>query len=367
VAILGASMADDQSPHEAAGGRRLALPPGPIFHLQRAHEAEHEIGAFRAWAGYKDYGSDGATDGLVLFQHVLSFGPSETSGRTGIHCHLAHVHIILPSSGRGAFSYDGVVTEAIPGSVICQHGGTVHDQFVYSYAAASAEENRKTPVTIDPPSPDAPVRSFSFLEFFVPRTIADVELVAPAAVTAEDQATAWDHPYHAPGASFALQTAEDPGAAWRPVVGLPALQVRDCATWAPSNRLVATQILRAASEGPAAGEAMPLEIAGETGGLEVYLVVQGAVGFAAPDGTPLTLNTGDCLTCTAGLAGAPEAPSADLRLLRFFVSSRAEDLYERSREEIERLEALGPAIARRREVRPAGDDRPINFLNDPGA
>ncbi|CAN7641429.1 hypothetical protein LJR225_004993 [Phenylobacterium sp. LjRoot225] len=363
-------MADDLSPHDAAAaaaGRRLALPPGPIFHLQRAHEAEHEIGAFRAWAGYKDYGCDAATDGLVLFQHVLSFGPSETSGRTGIHCHLAHVHIVLPSSGHGAFSYDGVVTEALPGSVICQHGGTVHDQFVYSYAAASAEENRKTPVTIDPPIPGAPTQSFSFLEFFVPRTIADVELVAPGEVTPDDQATAWDHPYHAPGAGFALQGPDDPGAVWRPLLGLPELQVRDGETWTPTNRLVATQILRAAAEGPATGEAIGLEIPGETGGLEVYLVVQGAVGFAAPDGTPLELATGDCLTCTAGLAGAPKAPSADLRLLRFFVSSRAEELYERSREEIERLEALGPGLAQRREVRPEGDSRPINFLSDPGA
>jgi hypothetical protein len=361
-------MADDLSPPDAgAAGRRLALPPGPIFHLQRAHEAAHEIGAFRAWAGYKDYGCDAATDGLVLFQHVLSFGSSEDSGRTGIHCHLAHVHIVLPSSGRGAFSYDGVVTEALPGSVICQHGGTVHDQFVYSYAAASPEENRKTPLTIDPAPPDAPAQSFSFLEFFVPRTVADVELVAPADVTPEDQATAWDHPYHAPGASYALQTADDPGAAWRPVQDLPDLQVRDGETWAPTNRLVATQILRAAAEGPATGEAIPLEIPGETGGLEVFLVVQGAVGFEAPDGTPVKLATGDCLTCTAGLAGPPEGPSADLRLLRFFVSSRAEALYERSREEIERLEALGPGIARRREVRPQGDARPVNFLSDPGA
>jgi len=32
-----------------------------------------------------------------------------------------------------------------------------------------------------------------------------------------------------------------------------------------------------------------------------------------------------------------------------------------------RLEALGPAIVRRREVRPEGDSRPVNFLSDPGA
>jgi quercetin dioxygenase-like cupin family protein len=108
------------------------LPDGPIFELQRASQADYELGAFRSWAGYKDLGSDRATNGLALFQHVLSFGPSEVSGRTGIHCHLAEVHIVIPTSGRGVFSYDGVVTEAVPGSVIVQHGGTVHDQFEYS-------------------------------------------------------------------------------------------------------------------------------------------------------------------------------------------------------------------------------------------
>ena len=362
-------MADDISSPDVspdtvtAAGRRLALPPGPIFRLQRDAEADHEIGAFRAWAGYKDYGCDAATDGLVLFQHVLSFGPSETSGRTGVHCHLAHVHIVIPSSGRGAFSYDGVVTEALPGSVIVQHGGTVHDQFRYSYAAASPAENRKTPLTVDPAAPGAPAQSFSFLEFFVPRTVADVEFVAPAAVTPEDQATAWDHPYHAPGAYYALQEPDDPGAAWRPVEGLAQLQVRDADTWTPTNRLVATQILRASAEGPAVGEPIALDIPGESGGLEVFLVVQGSVVLHTPNGSAVILETGDCLTCTAGLAGAPETPSDDLRLLRFYVSARAEALYERSREEIERLEALGPALVRRREVRPEGDPRPVNFLS----
>jgi hypothetical protein len=362
-------MADDVSSpdtslHATPPGRPLTLPPGPIFRLQRAAEAEHEVGAFRPWAGYKDYGSAAATDGLVLFQHVLSFGPSEVSGRTGVHCHLAHVHIVIPSSGRGVFSYDGLVIEALPGSVIVQHGGTVHDQFSYSYAAASAEENRRTPLSIDAAPPDAAAQSFSFLEFFVPRTVADVEFVAPAAVTPEIQATAWDHPYHAVGGRYSLQGPDDPGAAWRRVEGLPAFQVRDAATWFPTNRLVATQVLRAAAEGPAAGAPAPLALPGEAGGIEVFLVVQGAVDLRSPDATRVTLAAGDCLTCTAGLAGAPESPSADLRLLRFYVSARAEALHERSPEEIARLEALGPALVRRREVRPEGDARPVNFLSE---
>jgi hypothetical protein len=357
-------MPDDVTPPEAVvpiTGRPLALPPGPIFHLQRAADARHEIGAFRAWAGYKDLGCDAATDGLVLFQHVLSFGPSEVSGRTGIHCHLAHVHIVIPASGRGLFSYDGVVTEAAPGTVIVQHGGTVHDQFAYSYAAASAEENRRTPMRLDPAPAGAPPESFSFLELFVPRTIADVEIVAPGQVTADDQASAWDHPYHAPGGVFALQTADDPGAAWRPVAGLPGFEARDAATWEASGRLVATAVLRAAGAAPA-GPPLALDIPGETGGLEILLVVAGSVGVARPDGTAVRHETGDCQTCAAGLAGAPSEPSADLRLLRFFVSSRAEALRERTPEEIHALEALGPGIIRRREIRPPGDPRPVNVL-----
>ena len=129
-------------------GRLLTLPPGPIFHLQRADEAEHEIGEFRAWAGYKNLGADKATGGLAHFQHVLSFADTAQAGRTGIHAHFAHAQIVIPTSGHGIFSYDGVITEAAPGAFIAQHGGTIHDQFSYSYAAESAEHNRKTPLTI---------------------------------------------------------------------------------------------------------------------------------------------------------------------------------------------------------------------------
>jgi hypothetical protein len=357
-------MPDDATPSDSlvpATGRRLALPKAPVFYLQRAAEARHELGAFRAWAGYKDFGCDAATDGLVLFQHVLSFGPSEVSGRTGVHAHLAHAHIVIPSSGRGVFSYDGVITEAVPGMVIVQHGGTVHDQFSYSYAASSAEENARTPMTVDPAPAGAPAQSFSFLELFVPRRYADVEIVPPAAVTPEDQASAWDHPYHTGVSRFAVQQADDPAAAWRPVARLPGFEARDGGTWDASGRLVATTILRAGEA--AVGPPLGLEIAGEIGGLEIWLVVAGGVGLTAPDGAPLRLEAGDCLTCMAGAAGAVYAPSADLRLLRFFVSARCEGLRERTAEEIARLEAMGPAIIRRREVRPPGDARPVNVLS----
>ena len=78
-------------------GRRLSLPPAPLFHLLRA-DPRYEIGAFRPWAGYKDYGSAAATYGLALFQHVLSFGSTEQGGRTGVHAHLAHAHFVIPTS-----------------------------------------------------------------------------------------------------------------------------------------------------------------------------------------------------------------------------------------------------------------------------
>jgi len=344
-------------------GRQLTLPPGPIFHLQRQAEAQHEIGAFRPWAGYKDFGSDAATGGLALFQHVLSFGPSEVSGRTGIHCHLSQVHIVIPTSGVGAFSYDGLETDALPGSVIVQHGGTVHDQFYYSYAAASAEANRDTPLSVDATPPGTPRRSFAFLELFVPPSMANVEIVPARQVTPQDHASAWDHPYHAPGCGFALQAPDDPSAAWKPVADHPDLEMRDAQTWEATGRLVATRIFRAAQEGTA-GEPASLEIPGETGGIEVLLVITGAVSVTSPEGTPLRLKTGDCLTCTAGLAGAPVDPSPDLRLLTFFISARAELLRERTPEEIRSLEAMGPAIITRREVRPAGDRRPINLLHE---
>ena len=344
-------------------GRRLALPEGPIFALQRAAEADYELGAFRAWAGYKDLGSNAATCGLALLQHVISFGPSEASGRTGVHCHLAHAHIVIPTSGRGVFSYDGVVTEAVPGVVIVQHGGTVHDQFAYSYVAASPEQNKRTPVSLEPAPPGAPPQSFGFLELFVPTTVANVEIIAPANVTDADQAAAWDHPYHAAGSHYALQPADDPAAAYRPVAGRPDLEARDADTWSPTGRLVATWIIRPAAE-PAVGELVPLEIAGETGGLKLLFVAQGSATFHRRDGVAFVLSAGDCLTCSADVVGDPIAPSPDMRLLLIFISSGAEQLRERTAAEIERLEALGPRIITHREVRPADDRRKINVLHD---
>jgi hypothetical protein len=348
-----------------ATGRLLTLPEGPIFELQRASAADYEIGAFRSWAGYKDLGSDRATHGLALFQQVLSFGPSEESGRTGIHCHLAEVHIVIPTSGRGVFSYDGVVTEAVPGSVIVQHGGTVHDQFAYSYAANSAAENRATGVSLDP-TPSGAAQSFGFLELFVPRTIANVEIVPPERVTAADQASAWDHPYHPTGALYALQAASDAEAGYHPLAGHPGLEVRDAGTWAPSGRLVATWILRPASGGSQSSDPNTCAIAGETSGIDILFLAAGRARFRRPGGDEFVLEAGDCLTCSSGLAGDLLSLSPDARLLRLFISSRAEQLRERTPAEIERLEALGADIVTHREVRPEGDRRAVNFLHEAG-
>lgn len=234
-------------------GRLLTLPDGPIFHLRRSADADYEIGEFRAWAGYKNLGVDEATRGLAHVQQVVSFAGTQAAGRTGIHAHFAHAHIVIPTSGRGVFSYDGVITEAVPGAVIVQHGGTIHDQFDYSYVPASDAETRRTPQSVEPPAPGAAPLSFGFLELFVPKTFANVEIVPPAEVTDADQRTAWDHPYHAEGARYFLQTPDDPGAAWRPLAHRDDLEVRDAGTWAPSGGLVATWIVRPAS-GSAAGD-----------------------------------------------------------------------------------------------------------------
>jgi mannose-6-phosphate isomerase-like protein (cupin superfamily) len=361
-------MPDDPSPADVTvpiTGRRLEFPQGPIFSLRRAAESDYQLGEFRAWAGYKNLGSDAATAGIVHFQHVLSFAGTEAAGRTGIHAHLALAHIVIPTSGRGIFSYDGVVTEATPGTVIVQHGGTVHDQFLFTYAATSDADNRRTPQWVERPPPGAPACSFGFLELFVPSAFANVDIVAPGAVTAEDQASAWAHPYHLPGARFALQSEDEPDAAYRPVAGREDLEVRDAGAWAPSAGLVATWIIRPASGDPAAGPPMSVGIAGEAGGIDVFYMVSGEATFRRDDGEELRLAAGDTSTHSQGRLGLPYSCSHDMRLLRFFISDKVRNLRERTADEIRRLEALGPRIVRRREVRRPGDPRPVNGLQDP--
>lgn len=339
---------------------------GPIFHLHRSAQSDYEIGEFRAWAGYKNLGADRATGALAHFQHVVSFAGTEAAGRTGIHAHFAHAHIVIPTSGRGVFSYDGVVTEAAAGAVIVQHGGTIHDQFEYSFAGGSEAENRATPKSIEPAPPGAPATSFGFLELFVPKVFANVEIVPPAEVTAADHASAWDHPYHAAGARYFLQRADAPGAAYRPVAMRPDLEARDGETWSPTGGLVATWIVRPASAVPSPGEPVSLEIAGEKDGIDILYMVGGSARLVRCDGEIIELCAGDTLTHSHGIVAEPFDCSGDMRLVRFFISARAQTLRERTAEEIRRLEALGPRIITRREVRPEGDTRPVNFLHDAG-
>jgi hypothetical protein len=339
-------------------GRRLSLPEGPIFNLQRAGEADYELGEFRAWAGYKNLGSDEATAGLAHVQHVVSFAGTEAAGRTGIHAHFAHAHIVIPTSGRGVFSYDGVITEAVPGVVIAQHGGTIHDQFSYSYAA----DAKAPPLSLEPVS-EAAAQSFGFLELFVPRSFANVEIIPPEAVSEADQRTAWDHPYHAAGADYSVQDAGDPGAVYRPVATRDDLEARDAQTWEATGGLVATWIVRpaaAAAKGPPA----PIEAKGERGGIDILFMVNGSACFPRDGGEAVVMRAGDTLTCSQGLVGDPFDCSPDMRLVKFFIAARAQLLRERTADEIARLEALGPDIITRREVRPEGDTRPVNFLRD---
>jgi hypothetical protein len=336
-------------------GRQLTLPEGPIFNVQRADQSDHIIGEFRPWAGYKNFGSDRATDGLVHFQHVLSFAGSETAGRTGIHGHFAHAHIVIPTSGRALFSYDGVITKAEPGDIIVQHGGTIHDQFEYTYAAASEADNRKTSLTVEPVSTSAQERSFGFFEFFVPLNFANVEIIPPKNVTEADQRTAWDHPYHAAGASFSIQRANSPDATYCPVVGRDDLEARDAQTWKPTGGLVATWIIRPVSEARPKRLAISLGIRGEKRGIDVLHMINGSAEFVGSGSRKIILKAGDTLTHSHGIVvGDPVDYSS--------VAAKAALLRARTPEEIKQLEDLGPRIITRREVRPVSDTRPINFL-----
>jgi hypothetical protein len=342
-------------------GRQLTLPEGPIFNLHRAGQSDYEIGEFRAWAGYKNLGSDDVTAGLAHFQHVLSFAGTEAAGRTGIHAHLAHAHIVIPMSGRGVFSYDGVITEAVPGCVIVQHGGTIHDQFEYSYAAASHADNCGTPQSIEAEAVGAAPRSFGFLELFVPKTFANVEIVPPGKVTVADQSTAWAHPYHAAGAHFFLQPEDSLGAAYRSLATRPDLEARDAETWPPTGGLVATWIIRPA-QSRSGGSPICLEIPGENGGIEILHMINGSAKFRRNDGEEIHLGAGDTLTHSQGAVGDPYDYCAEMRLLRFFIAAKAQLCRERTPKEIEQLEDMGPGMIIRREVRPAGDNHPVNYL-----
>ena len=243
--------------------------------------------------------------------------PDPRAGRTGIHGHFAHAHIVIPTSGRGVFSYDGVITRAEPGSIIVQHGGTIHDQFEYTYLAASNADNRKTPLTVELVNAGARESSFGFLEFFVPLKFANVEIIPPKEVTEVDQRTAWDHPYHAAGASFSIQYANSPDAAYSPVVERKDLEARDAQTLGPTGGLIATWIIRPASTTFSKTHAISIGIPGDKGGIDVLYMIKGSAEFVRNDGQTIVLKAGDTLTHGRGLVGDPINFSNEMRLIRF--------------------------------------------------
>ena len=103
---------------------------------------------------------------------------------------------------------------------------------------------------------------------------------------------------------------------------------------------------------------------GETGGIDILFMGSGSASFPRDDGEAVVMGAGDTLTCSQGLVGDPFDCSPDMRLVKFFIAARTQLLRERTPDEIARLEALGPDIITRREVRPEGDTRPVNFLRD---
>ena len=118
------------------------------------------------------------------------------------------------------------------------------------------------------------------------------------------------------------------------------------------------------SEGKTLEETVRIAAPGETGGIDILFMAKGSASFSRGDGEVVRLGAGDALTCDQGLVGDPFDCSPDMRLVKFFIAAKAQLLRERTSDEIARLEALGPDIITRREVRPEGDARPVNFLRE---
>ena len=140
------------------------------------------------------------------------------------------------------------------------------------------------------------------------------------------------------------------------------MEARDCHTWEPTGELVATWIVRPAAG--ATGREVSLDLPGEVAGLTLAFVATGSATLEAGDGESIVIGPGDAFTGFGTEIRLAGEPSPDLRLVLFKISKRAEALRERTPDEITRLEALGPAIVTRHVVRPAHDDRPVNFLTD---
>jgi hypothetical protein len=107
-----------------------------------------------------------------------------------------------------------------------------------------------------------------------------------------------------------------------------------------------------------------LDLPGEVTGLTLVFVAAGSATVQGADSVAIVVGPGDAITGFGQEISLAAGPSPDLRLVLFRISDRAQALRERTPAEIERLKALGPAIITRRLVRPAHDDRPVNFLRD---
>ena len=93
-------------------------------------------------------------------------------------------------------------------------------------------------------------------------------------------------------------------------------------------------------------------------------MLNGSAEFVIEGGQKIALEAGDTLTHSHGIVADPIDYSSEMRLIRFSVAAKAALLRERTPEEIKQLEDLGPRIITRKEVRPVGDTRPINFLRE---
>ena len=142
------------------------------------------------------------------------------------------------------------------------------------------------------------------------------------------------------------------------------LEVRDAGTWEPSGGLVGTWIIRPAPRIASNDDPMDLEIEGEKGGINILYLVSGTARVARCDGAILDLRCGDTLSHSPGVVCEPFDASPDMRMIKFFISARAQMLGQQTPEAIRQLEALGPRIITCRELRREGDTRPVNFLQD---
>ena len=341
-------------------GKILTLPQDEICTVSRKAERKVEIGALRPWAAYDVVSQVGP----ILFQVVYAVSPQAPAGsterNTGLHIHDAVAHSVYALSGESTFTCDGVVVPYVAGGIINQLPGTVHEQRNATGSELSLDGSLHTPQAFSAALQGKLKQGpFVFGELFV-REPAHVDLIAPQNVQEPDSRTAWKHDYFAKG-SFRAQNAGDADAAHQPVAGHPGLEVRSAHMRAASGGIYESWVLRPASA-ESSGKA-EVSIPENERGLYINYVVKGSAQFLHKDGTLMSLQTGDCLTTSQGVAGLPQNLSADAEILRIFVSAaELETRRDRTPAERKALETLGAQIVLGKEVRPQGDARPVNYL-----